>query len=486
MDVINQLVASLAKEEIRYFKIFAGRLNQSPGRKDFLLMDYIRSSGAKYNEAYIANKLYGKTDKAAFYRLKNRLSDYLGDYLTFHHLWKNESSELNRYISLYNIFQLRSEFRVAHFYLKKAEKKAITGDNLEMLDIIYGNFVRLSADLQEINPEEYILKRRENAGRLNNTRDADQAIATLSYRLKVTQNLSPDKSETLKVLDKTIKEFARNGVLRESRSFRTRIFRAVSQILLQRHDYLSLEKFLKQNFALFNTRNWFDKDNHELKLQMLTYLINTLFRLNNYKESLVYADELGQAINEYGKLLYDKYLFFYYNSLVINYSAIDIRRAFNAVVQFETLTRNRQNSYYDQFVHFNKALLLHEMGKYTEAIRSIVKLYVNDNYQKADSAFKLKIAVAELMMHYDSGDGESFELRVRAVNKDFNALLTKGDFEREKELISLMDKMIHTPGYRRNGKLKQKAINFIEAKIDLSVLETEMIKYGPWMSLKWR
>jgi len=54
MDILNQLVGSLSKEELRYFKIFAKRFDVSEERKDFRLLDYIRNSGKKFDDDRIS------------------------------------------------------------------------------------------------------------------------------------------------------------------------------------------------------------------------------------------------------------------------------------------------------------------------------------------------------------------------------------------------------------------------------------------------
>ena len=58
---------------------------------------------------------------------------------------------------------------------------------------------------------------------------------------------------------------------------------------------------------------------------MLTYLINSLFYNKKIDVSLEYVEKLKSAMSEYNKLLYDKYLFYYYNSLVINYTVKNIK-----------------------------------------------------------------------------------------------------------------------------------------------------------------
>ena len=211
----------------------------------------------------------------------------------------------------------------------------------------------------------------------------DQALAALKYRLKITQNVTGGQADSLKILNATLKEFTSDASVKESRSFQTRIYRAMSASLLQQHNYAGLEKFLKEMYALFETARWFERENHDVKLQMLTYLVNSLFRLNKYQESLQYAELLGQEIRSFNNLLYDKYLFFYYNSLVINYSALDKGRALKILEEFERETRTKKNSYYDQFLYFNKAMLLHQTGKAEEAVKNIVRLYVNDNFKQA-------------------------------------------------------------------------------------------------------
>lgn len=485
MDILHQVVSGLTKEELRYFKIYAKRMADTADRKDFALLDYIRKKGDSYDDNEAAKKMYGGKDKAGFYRLKNRLQDYLCDYLTLHHTWKGDWNELSRHLSLYDIFLRKKQYKVAMFYLKKAEQKARKVENYEMLDVIYGSFVKLSEDLLEINPEHYIAARKENAERLHKLRETDQALAALNYRLKLTQNVGGAQSDALKILDNTVREFTSDASLKKSKSFQTRIYRAVSQTLLQQHKYTDLEKFLKETYGTFNNEKWFDKDSHDTKLQMLTYLVNAHFRTGKYSDSLMYAESLGEEINAYNKILYDKYLFFYYNSLIINYSALDKPKALNILEQFEKETRNKQNSYYDQFIHFNKAMLLHQLNKSDAAVRSIVKLYVNDNFKKADASFKLKIAIAELIMQFDSGDMQGYLLRSDSVKKQYKKLLTEGDFKRDKELIGIIDRMAVTNGYKRDVKLKKKAESFVAAKVPAAAIDSEMIKYAQWLSGKW-
>ena len=485
MNLLYEVVNSLSKEEMRHFKMFSERVTESPDRKDLILLAYMRRSGDKYNDDFISKKLYGSVGEPAFYRLKNRLLDNVGDFLTLHHVWKSDLNELNRHMSLYNIFRNKNRSDLALTYLKKAEKKAASVEHFEMLDMVYSNFVKLSNELIAVNSEFYIGKQKENAEKLNKIRDTDQVLAALTYRLKITQNVASGKSAPLADLNNTIRGYTDDPLLKKSKSFQTRVYQAVSQILLQQHNYEALEIYLRETLQLFDRQKWFDKQNHETRMQMLTYTVNALFRNGKTQESLQYAKQLGNEITAYNNLLYDKYLFFYYNSLVINYSAIDKKKALQTLEEFEREIKNKRNSYYDQFLYLNKAILLHQLQKPNEAIRNIVRLYVNDNFTNAAPAIKLKIFMAELIMQFDAGDPESYFIRSATFKTQFKVLLKAKDFERERRFINLMDQMVKTPDFKRNKKLVAEAKSIIDTEVSAAVMDSEIIRYSGWMASKW-
>ena len=147
--------------------------------------------------------------------------------------------------------------------------------------------------------------------------------------------MSGGKNTVSDDLNNIIRKFTNDAALKESKSFQVRIYQVVSQGLLQQHNYVALEGYLVETLRQFERHKWFDKQNHETRLQMLTYTVNSLFRNGKFQESLLYAAQLGKEIRAYNNLLYDKYLFFYYNSLVINYSSIDKKRALQTLEEFE-------------------------------------------------------------------------------------------------------------------------------------------------------
>ena len=484
MDILNSVISVMNKQEVRNFKLWLNSTNASEARKDILLFDYIRKAGERYEEDSIFAKLYRNDDKNSFYRLKNRLLEDIGYNLSLLHFGKHEANNLFLLLGLYNIFLSRNQPDIALFYLKKAEKKALQIENFELLDVIYANFVRLSSDHTGINPEVYIQQRKENVVKLNRIRETDQVLAAVTYRLKLSQNYGKRDVGLLKLLDNTIKEFAGDDSIKKSKSFQTRVFRAVSQVLLQNHNFVELEKFMLATYKKFVDEKWFDKSNHETKIQMLIYIINSTFKNRKYRESLDYAETLGEELSAFNNLLYKKYLFFYYNALVINYAYIDVVRGLKALDEAEREMKDMKNSYYDFFILLNKAGLLFFQRKTDDAIRNLIKLYLNDHYKKADASFKLKIAVSECIMRYESGENEVCLKRVEQVIKQFNEHLVQDDFKRERFILKLVPSMIASNGIENNKKLYAQVQKFVAAPVKESIEDGEVLPYRQWLAPK--
>ena len=122
------------------------------------------------------------------------------------------------------------------------------------------------------------------------------------------------------ILEETTNSFMQDAGLAASPRFRFKLYSLVSQMLLQKQDYVSLEAYLKKTIAEFTSEHLFNKTNHEIKLQMLTYLVNSLFKTGKIDESLQYSDALHDAMLEFNSLHFERFEIFYYNSLVNNYS----------------------------------------------------------------------------------------------------------------------------------------------------------------------
>lgn len=484
MDILTELVAAMTKEEVRHLKLHLSRIQTADDRKDEKLFDYVRTKGQAYDEDKICRKLYGPDNKNAFYRLRGRLQDTICQSLAMLHEAKHDKNKALLYLSVYHILFDKGNFELAFTYLLKAERLALKAENLEMLDLIYANCLKISSELPSMNPEPYIEKRQKNAEQLNKLRDMDQILAAVVYRLKLSQARGRGDENTIKLLDDITRQYSADKTIQSSKVFQTKIYRSVSQILLERHSYIELERFMVSIYAKFMKAAWFDKGNHDTKLQMLTFLVNSFSRNGKNEKSLAYAEELGTEIESFNRLHYHKYVFYYYNARVINYSESAPAKALDALKELENAMKGKSNAYYEMFISLNRGLLYFKTRKYNDAIRSFVKYYTNEYYKKSDNLFKLRVAIAELMMHVESKDAASVKIRLEQVRKQFKAELEQNDAYAELAMhkyISLLSKNLFD--YRKKA-VQAEVRHLINDKNMLDKQDGQLLNYLQWVNTK--
>ena len=485
--MLSELIQSLNKEELRFYKIYSQRYASGKDGLGSRLLDLLRK-GAEEDENEVFKKLYGEAgDKNTYYRLKNRLQEDICDTLTLLHFGKHETNDIHRLICIYNILYQKNKFELAYYFLRKAEKKAQQTDNFELLDLIYTNVVKLSNEIMSVNPEEYVAKQTENALLINRMRQMDQVLAVLNYRIKLTQNFQKGNETLLKLVDKTVKDFAKDKSIKENRGFQIKIYRAISQAMVQKQQFRELETFLLKTYADFHDKYWFEKDTHDIHLQMLVYIVNAYLMQKKFDEALLYSRILKDEMEKYDKIYYDKYIFFYYNSLIIIYQEKDNDKALATLNEFEHINRKSKNSYYEQFIHLNRAILYFLMKKYSDAVRSIVKLYVNDHYKQADRSFKFKIEIAEVIMQYETGDNNTVEKRIKQIKKSYRDLLRDETLKIDKSILEILQALAISDNKKIEPKVMKKIYLLLGALIREQEETTHVIKYTTWLdSLKKR
>jgi tetratricopeptide (TPR) repeat protein len=479
MDILNQIVEVLNKEEIRFYKLFALRQQGNSERKDLFLLDALRKNPDASDEK-IFRKLYPDGDKNAYYRLRNRLLEDINRSLMLQHYEDEELLMIFHQLTVVRIYTAKNQYQLAFHFLRKAEQKALKTENHEILDIIYGEFIRLSNELMVINPETYVSLRRKNSETLNRLRQMDDLLAVVSYRLKTTQNFGEKQNSLMGILEETTNSFMQDAGLAASPRFRFKLYSLVSQMLLQKQDYVSLEAYLKKTIAEFTSEHLFNKTNHEIKLQMLTYLVNSLFKTGKIDESLQYSDALHDAMLEFNSLHFERFEIFYYNSLVNNYSTFDIPKAISILQDLLNNKNLRKVPFYELFVYLNLATSYFDLHQYNQAIRHLSKAYLIDSYKKADASLKFKIAVAELIIRYENGDLDFWNYRKDQIVRENQAELEDDKHLKEKELLKILIKAAADPDGIKSRKLRPSIETYLKVW-ENSEQESEVIRYLNWL-----
>ncbi len=480
MNILQQVIGMMSKEEVRHFKLYLTQTNAGEARKDIQLFDAIRKNHSDFDEDKFHQKHYGNDTKNSLYRLKNRLFEDINRSTNLLYFDFDDSVLLLHYFILSRIYQRKQQFETAYYYLSKAEKKGLHIENYELLDLIYSDFIKISQDTLKVNPENYIALRKENRKKLHKIQEIDDVLAVLIYRIKVAQGFDRGNQKILTLLQKTINEYSGKSDLKNNTQLRLKIYQSLSRILLQRHDYGTLEIYLKDTYSSFLKENLFSKSNHETKLQMLTYLINSLFKNGKIKQSLEFTEHLRTAMLEYGGLLHDKYLFYYYNSLMINYSASDKQKAIDILEEAKSLKAIKELPFYIVFIYLNLAVLNFGLKNFKTALKHLVFMSIQDNFKSLDEAFQLKISITELQIRFELIDFDFIENRINQIKRDFKSLLLEKTYERERELLKIISMKINTETKSKNKILEEKIKAFI--KLPLSSNDSDIINYNTWLA----
>lgn len=463
MDIINQIIATMKKEEIRFFKLLAARSHSNEERKDILLFDYIRKKRENYQEKEIITQLYGKldslADKNAFYRLKNRLlSDINQSQWLLHH--EDDLMTYGIYLfSLAKMYKTQKNVAVSWHYLKKAEKNAIENENFEILDLIYSLYIELSYEELSLNPEKYIQLRHENRKKWELIGEIDDMLARVSHKIRISLNASKD-SDLLFELQKKVDDLSRMESIKRSIKMRFKVYHVLIRILLQKDEYKLMETYLKETYEVFQKEALFNKQTHNTKLQMITYLMNTMYLLGDNAASLFYTEQLKTAMEEYNGFLANEYEFFYFNSLVMNYFVVDKNKAINIFLELKKELPQKKNTKLNHlFIYLNLALLYFATEQYRKSLRNLNELYLTNEYKELGDNLKLRIGILEALNLRQTQNEDISKNKILRLQKEFHLILQT---EEHKIDVHFMEFLLNILSLNSSLKIKELALLYLE------------------------
>lgn len=450
MDILNQIICAMRKEDIRHFKLYAARTNDDETRKDIALFDEIHRKREKYDEQKIAFQLY-EDNKNAFYRLKNRLLEEVSKSLWMQHI-EREAEGFGLYLyslAKWHFKEKRTE--VALYFLKKAEKQATQSENYDILDLVYHLYIQFSVETTQVNPAEYIVLRKKNRQKMELLAEIDDLLASIIYQIRTSFNMLKDQN-LLQALQQKVAIFTQENDISASKKLRFKIYDALIRILLQKNEFHTMETYLLQTFEEFSQEKLFDKENHETKLNMLTYLVNTLYKNEKYELSLAYNDKLKAEMEEFHGLYLEKYRIFYYNALVNNYSFLDKEKAIVILLEMKDMIQKAENNFNRISVYLNLALMYFYTNQFRKTLRYLNELYAWENYKKTDEGLRLQTEIFEVVARFENKEGEWLKQRIQKLRKTFSKRLKQVEYEQDTAFLNVMQTVCTLLWESENGE----------------------------------
>jgi tetratricopeptide (TPR) repeat protein len=470
-NALDTIVQSLSKEEVRFFKLFLNRTDNK-NRKDVDLFDYMKRKKGDFTTKDVLKKL--ETNPNNYYQIKNRLYHELNNSMVWQYIWKDKQSKSFSFVLLSRVYKNKGELELSLHYLKKAEKEAIDSELYEVLSIIYSEIIQLSHELLSIDVDHYIELKRDNIKILSEIDEMDLLLAKIMYDIKTKQNFGKSDVSLVKLIKTKYAKISKEKNLVNSPRFRIRLFKMYSRLLLQERDYQSLEKFLIESYNEFGTDKLFNRSNHNEKLTLLTYLSNCLYKTKKYKQSLKYSEQLLISMKEYDSFLYDKYLFYYYNMLVLNYAKTDKKKALDYLNKASNSEAIKRLPSYNSFIYLNRSLIYYYEDNYKESQKNIARLIMQEDFLLLDKSFQLKILVTELMIRILISN-KNLDNKFKDIKKNYKSLLEEENHLREKIMIALLSKKVHNEDIVED---KKKLLDYMS---DSDSEDIDIISYNSWI-----
>ena len=470
-NALDTIVQSLSKEEVRFFKLFLKRTDNK-SRKDVDLFDYMRKKKDDFDTKDILKKL--ETNPNNYYQIKNRLYHELNNSMVWQYIWKDKQSKSFSFVLLSRVYKNKGELELSFHYLKKAEKEAIDSELYEVLSIIYSEIIEISHELLSVDVDHYIELKRNNIKILSEIDEMDLLLAKIMYDIKTKQNFGKSDGSLVKLIKTKYGKISKEKNLVNSPRFRIRLFKMYSRLLLQERDYQSLEKFLIESYNEFGTDKLFNRSNHNEKLTLLTYLSNCLYKTKKYKQSLKYSEELLSSMKEYDSFLHDKYLFYYYNMLVLNHAKTDKKKALDYLNKASRSEVIKKLPSYNAFIYLNRSLIYYYQDNFKESQKNIARLIMQEDFLLLDKSFQLKILVTELMIRMIVSN-KNLNDKITSINKNYKSLLLEENYKRENKMIDLIFKKIH------NDDIEVDKKDLLSIMSDSDSEDIDIISYNSWL-----
>ena len=152
--------------------------------------------------------------------------------------------------------------------------------------------------------------------------------------------------------------------------------------------------------------------------------------------------------------------------------------------ELEEVMKGKANTYYEMFIHLNRGILFFKTGKYNDAIRSFVKYYTNEYYKKSDNLFKFRVAITELMMHFESKDLAGISIRLEQVRKQFKDEMEQIDACAEKLMYNWMQLLRKQELKYSNEKVLAALRVLVKDKRLKQNEDSQLLNYHNWLQSK--
>ena len=426
MDILERVIESLTSDEVRRFKILSNRFKADEEKKLLVLFDAVRAGGFKEVEDQVIVQFYGDTSaksKNSYYRLRNKLLGNLEKSLLFYHFNYKNSIESYSNIQLAILYRERGLYKEAFHHLKKAEKVATALDQFSLLEVVYDEMVKLGTNL-ELDLEKILERRRSNLQKHEILRANSEILGMVTQQLMKRNYSRSKKSENIiESLENIKNRLEEHGDIFQSTNGKVMIMKTVVSILIQKQAYRELEEYVGQLIEDFEKRKFFNKDNHQTRLLMRVWRLNSLLKLLELEKAEEDIQQLASELKMYNKQNFNEFAIYYYSAWVYNLKLMgklnESGRVLEEAFSHHEIFQNEVNRLYFLLSQADQAFC---EGDFVQTGKTLREIMDHKSFAYFDEDLKFYVHLFEILNSYESGEHKYVEGRYKSLRKDIQTL----------------------------------------------------------------
>ena len=180
-------------------------------------------------------------------------------------------------------------------------------------------------------------------------------------------------------------------------------------------------------------------------------------------------------MKEHDGFLSDKYLFYYYNALVLNYAVEDKDKALEVLNEAKKNEAIKKLPAYTTFIYLNTSLLYYQKKMYVLAAKNISRLIQQEDFLSLDKGFQLKLLIAELIIRSELGQNDIISDQIGVINANYKSTISDGANKRDAEVLKLLLMMA------KDKNIQNKVAAIVAMMSDEASREADIISYNDWM-----
>lgn len=444
MDILESIILSLTSDEVRRFKILSNRFKADDEKKLLILFDAIRSEKFSEDDTDLVIDLYEENTpktRNRYYRLRNKLVDNIEKSLVFYHFKYKDSIHAYYDIQLSIMFRERGHYRLALYFLKKAQKKAKALDQFNILEQIYEEYTQLAIKDIEIDIESLLKERRSNLEKVRIQRQNTEAIALITQQLK-RSNFSRNKASVLALLDETRQRLEANAAIFSSSEGKIQIFRTVSALLLQKEAYDQLVEYLDKTIFEFEENKLFTNDTHSIRLMMRLWLIISLFKVYDFVRASAEVKTFEKEMKMFSKQNYFTYLINYYNVKINLLKCLGESGKVEKLIK-EALAQKEIRADGTNVCYLLRSLADQQFNnqRYQDAVGTLARLKAESDYKRLGDEVRMFIEIFEMINHYEAKDYDFIHNNFKAFRKAFRSIFKAEGQEGTRKFLEILVRM---------------------------------------------